>query len=156
VQETIVALAKNISGFQTDAKRGSFKAWLLHQARWRIADQFRKRQAQSGRLWQSNRSPDDATGTETINRIADPALSELESVWNDEWQQHVMRAAMERVKAQVSEKQFQMFDLHTVQGLSVTQAARALGVSVASVYMAKSRLSRLLRHALTHVTKDEE
>src|SRR6266508_412338 len=46
VQETVIGVAKKIGGFETDARRGSFKAWLLHQTRWRIADQFRKRQAE--------------------------------------------------------------------------------------------------------------
>jgi RNA polymerase sigma factor (sigma-70 family) len=157
VQETVIGVAKSIGGFETDARRGSFKAWLLHQTHWRIADQFRKRQAEPPphpAVWQPVRLPEDATGTATVNRIPDPALSELESVWDDEWQQHVMRAALERVKTQVSAKQFQMFDLHTLQGLSVSDAARALGVSIASVYMAKSRVGRLLRRELARVAKE--
>src|SRR5437867_12715664 len=43
VQETVVTVAKKIGDFRVDAKRGSFKAWLVHTTRWRIADQFRKR-----------------------------------------------------------------------------------------------------------------
>ena len=44
VQETVIAVAKKIHDFKTDPAFGSFKAWLLHLTRWRIADQFRKRQ----------------------------------------------------------------------------------------------------------------
>ena len=43
----------------------------------------------------------------------------LDRLWDAEWEQHVMRIALERVKAKVSVKQFQMFDLHALQGLSV-------------------------------------
>ena len=39
VQETCICVAKNVSRY--DRKAGSFKSWLLHTARWRIADQFR-------------------------------------------------------------------------------------------------------------------
>ena len=46
VQETVIAVAKKIPEFKTDPAFGSFKAWLLHLTRWRIADQFRKRQRQ--------------------------------------------------------------------------------------------------------------
>jgi len=42
VQETIVAVAKQM-GFKYDPKIGSFKGWLLHLTRWRIADKMRKR-----------------------------------------------------------------------------------------------------------------
>src|SRR5262245_58573376 len=36
VQETVVTVAKKIQDFQVDAKRGSFKAWLVHTTKWRI------------------------------------------------------------------------------------------------------------------------
>src|SRR2546428_12249251 len=44
VQETVIAVAKKIAGFKADPARGSFSAWLMYTTRWRIADQFRKRQ----------------------------------------------------------------------------------------------------------------
>ena len=72
-------------------------------------------------------------------------------MWDEEWREHVQRAALERVKAQVSIPQFQMFDLHALQGLSVAETARALGVSQASVYMAKSRVGRLLKVELKRI-----
>src|SRR6188768_4080138 len=42
VQETVLTIAKSIGKY--DRKAGSFKGWLLNTTRWRIADQFRKRQ----------------------------------------------------------------------------------------------------------------
>lgn len=80
-----------------------------------------------------------------MNRIPDPASLELDKAWDAEWEQHLMRTALERVKAKVSVKQFQMFDLHARQGLSVKETAQALGASVVGVYMAASRVRRLLR-----------
>src|SRR6478672_13648173 len=44
VQETIITVAKKVGQLRYDPARGSFKGWLLHITRWRIADQFRKRQ----------------------------------------------------------------------------------------------------------------
>lgn len=163
VQETVIGVAKKIGGFEVDAGRGSFKAWLLQQARWRIGDQFRKRgpypQSLSHPMGEEGRRPgetwggDEATGTATVNRIPDPASSGLDAVWDIEWREHVQRAALARVKAQVSIQQFQMFDLHALQGLSVSDAARTLGVSVASVYMAKSRVGRLLKRDLERLAQ---
>jgi len=43
VQETIIAVAKQMEGFKYDPKMGSFKGWLLLQTRWRIADKMWKR-----------------------------------------------------------------------------------------------------------------
>ena len=43
VQETIIAVAKQMEGFKYDPKMGSFKGWLLLHTRWRIADKMRRR-----------------------------------------------------------------------------------------------------------------
>jgi RNA polymerase sigma-70 factor (ECF subfamily) len=150
VQETVLGVAKKIGEFEADPARGSFKAWLLQQTRWRIADQFRRRdRAARVPSTAAAGSPveaySEATGTATVDRVPDPAGADLDRVWDDEWREHVSRTALERLKARVSVKQYQMFDLHVLQGLSVTETARSLGVSVASVYMAKYRLSRLLQ-----------
>src|ERR687888_2272994 len=44
VQETVITVAKSIDKLKYDPAIGSFKGWLLQITRWRIADQFRKRQ----------------------------------------------------------------------------------------------------------------
>ena len=44
LQETMLSVAKQMPGFKYDPELGSFKSWLLKTARWRIMDQFRKRQ----------------------------------------------------------------------------------------------------------------
>jgi RNA polymerase sigma factor (sigma-70 family) len=153
VEETVVAVARKIGEFKADPQLGSFKSWLLGQARWRIGDQFRARK-RAARVFEQPPVPiagaltggrDDTSGTEPLHRVADPAGDELRDLWNTEWEQHVLRTAIERVKAQVSVKQFQMFDLHARKGLSVAETARALRTTRAAVYMAKSRLGRLLK-----------
>src|SRR2546425_2512059 len=45
VQETVIAVARKIGEFKADPARGSFSAWLMQLTRWRIADQWRKKQA---------------------------------------------------------------------------------------------------------------
>jgi RNA polymerase sigma-70 factor (ECF subfamily) len=164
VQETVIAVARKIGGFKADPRRGSFKSWLLGQARWRIGDQFRARKREARAFGESpqaaGKSPappnDDSTGTEPLHRVPDPAGDRLEGVWNEEWEQHVLRTALDRVKARVSVKQFQMFDLHVRQGLSVAEAARAVGGTMASVYMAKSRVGRLVRREIARLRDFEE
>jgi RNA polymerase sigma factor (sigma-70 family) len=154
VQETIIAVARNIGGFKADPAHGSFKAWLLGQTRWQIARYFRQR-AKAGAL----RNPaaatgavpapsDDTNGTDTLHRIPDPEGVELEHVWEHEWSENLMAVALERVKQQVSVKQYQVFDLNVLQGVSAPETARVAGVSLASVYMAKYRVGSLLKKAL--------
>jgi len=160
VQETVIAVARKIGEFKADPQRGSFKSWLLGQARWRIGDQFRARK-RAARVFEEPPAPlaealrvgrDDTSGTEPLHGVADPAADQLQALWNGEWEQHVLRTALERVKAQVGVKQFQMFDLHARKGLSVAETAHALGTTRAAVYMAKSRVGRLVRHEVKKLT----
>src|SRR5437763_14776596 len=44
VQETILTVVKKIRSFRYDPAIGSFKGWMLIIGRWRIVDQFDKRQ----------------------------------------------------------------------------------------------------------------
>jgi len=53
----------------------------------------------------------------------------------------------------MSSNQYQMFDLHVLQKLSAQDTARTLQVSVASVYMAKYRVSRLLKREIERLEK---
>ncbi|MEM7014015.1 MAG: sigma-70 family RNA polymerase sigma factor [Verrucomicrobiota bacterium] len=46
VQETFIRVAKNMQKKTFTRDGGSFKAWLMNQTRWRIADQFRARKSQ--------------------------------------------------------------------------------------------------------------
>lgn len=150
VQETVLGVARKMGEFRVDPARGSFKAWLLRQACWRIGDQFRQRRrigrAPDLRGGGMGESTDDAT--DPVQRIPVPGASELEEAWEAEWRRALAARALERVKQQVSGRQFQMYDLHVLQALPVRETARALGVSVASVYMAKYRVGKCLRREL--------
>ena len=44
VQETVIAVARNIGAFKADPAHGSFSGWLMQLTRWRIADQWRDRE----------------------------------------------------------------------------------------------------------------
>jgi RNA polymerase sigma factor (sigma-70 family) len=142
VQETFLAVARNIKEFKYDPTRCSFKSWLLLITRQRIIWQWRMRAPQADA---PRRTPDDATRTATIDRIPDETGFNLDAHWDAEWEKHLMAAALERVKRRVDAKQFQMFDLYALQGWPVADVARTLRVNSARVYLAKHRVARLLK-----------
>jgi RNA polymerase sigma factor (sigma-70 family) len=150
VQETIISVAKDIQKFKRDRGLGSFKGWLRNLTRWRIADQLRKRTAGG---WQGTTADDHETGTLGMVEIADPTGSGLETVWDDEWQANLLEAAMERVKHRVKEEHYQMFDLYVVKGWPVNRVAELLGVSVARVYLAKHRVSTMIKKEIRLLEK---
>jgi RNA polymerase sigma-70 factor (ECF subfamily) len=159
VQETIIAVARKIGEFRADPAHGSFSAWLMQLTRWRISDQRRRRKRDGQASWLSTGGEvpaprtDNTGSTGPIERLPDPAAVVLDSLWQKEWEQHLMRAALERVKRQVSPRQFQMFDLHVLQNQPVKLTAGTLQVSVAAVYMAKHRIARLLKKEIREVER---
>ena len=152
VQETLLAVAKQMPDFRYDPAKGSFRRWLFNQARWRIADAFRKRQRAD--LVQTV-SDDSSTSTAEMERIPDASAEKLEAAWDSEWRENQLARALERVKASVSERQYQMFHLFTVQGWSMAEIIRTLKVNRAQVYMAKMRVSKLLKAELVALESSE-
>ncbi|HNQ88637.1 MAG TPA: sigma-70 family RNA polymerase sigma factor [Verrucomicrobiota bacterium] len=142
VQETVICVSRKIGEFKTDPARGSFKAWLMHLTRWRIADQFRKR---SPRLEPLPSPSGNGTQTDVEERLPDLADDGLEPIWDAEWEKSLLRAAREKVVEKASPRQLQLFDLHVTQGLSVTRVAQMLKVTAMQVYLAKHRVGRLLQ-----------
>jgi RNA polymerase sigma factor (sigma-70 family) len=149
VQETVISVAKHLPGFRYDPKVCSFKTWMLRLARWRIIDQFRKRVPDV----QPIESSDDATALATLDKLTGGKAPELEAIWNEEWEKAVLVQAIERLKQRVSPDQFQMFDLYVLRRMPVTEVAHLLGTNVARVYLAKHRLSKLLRETIGELEK---
>jgi RNA polymerase sigma factor (sigma-70 family) len=149
VQETVICVARNIHKFKRDRRLGSFKGWLCHLTRWRIADQIRKRTG----LLQGNveGAPRQYQPLEDIPDLADDGGG---PEWEQEWQSNLLRTAMQRVKGRVKEEHYQIFDLSVVQGWPVRRIGQTLGVSAAQVYLVRHRVSRLLQKEVKALTKE--
>jgi RNA polymerase sigma factor (sigma-70 family) len=146
VQETCIAVAKNVTKY--DPKQGPFKAWLLHMARWRITDQFRRRG--KNRI---ARGADDTRDTATLDRLPGDGEAAFERVWDEEWQRNALETALARLKRKVSAKHYQIFDCTGLRGWSAAKTAKSLGVNIAQVYLVKHRLKGMLKKELVDLEK---
>lgn len=150
VQETVIAVARKIPGFNYDPALGSFKGWLMTLTHWRIKDQLRKRQRQGAVIC----PPETNTGTSLIDRLPDQQMSELERIWHDEWQEHVLERALARVKSQVSPRHYQIFDLCAMKRWPLQKVAQHLNVSLAQVYLARHRVGALVKRQIKLIEKE--
>lgn len=144
VQETIIAIARQVQKGQYDPRAGSFKAWLLQMTRWRILDVFRARKRQPSLSNQGNSESEDSQNL-AMDRLTSEKDNLLEGIWDREWRDNISAAALERVKAKVSPRQFQIFDCYVMKGWGVKKTAEALGINAAQVYLAKHRVGSLVR-----------
>ena len=144
VQETVISVSKAMPNFHYDPKIGSFKGWLMKQIGWRIADQFRKRrQGPDGRGSGGPDNTSEEITDEMIENIPDNSSASLEAIWDDEWQENLIEAALQRVKTSVDSKQYQIFDLYVIKKWPVAKIVKSLQVSRTYIYTAKHRISDL-------------
>jgi DNA-directed RNA polymerase specialized sigma24 family protein len=73
-----------------------------------------------------------------------------------EWARSVADVAMERVKKRVSAKHFQLFSLYAVKGRSVQEVAHLLRVNVAQVYLAKYRITSLIKAEVLRIEAEAQ
>jgi RNA polymerase sigma-70 factor (ECF subfamily) len=144
LQEVLVCVAKTIDDFKSDPARGTFKGWLLNLTRWRIADQLRKRPAIPPHAART-RSEDD---TPTVERIPDSSVDVLTGIWESEWRQSLLEAAVARLRRRTKPKQFQMFELYGLRNWPGIKVAKELGVRLGQVYLVNHRLRKMLQQEM--------
>lgn len=146
VQETILSIAKQSKKHMYDPAQGSFKSWLWNITRWRINDQFRKRKKDTALVQKDfeNKSQQE----DWIDKVVDDRPTEFDKIWDTEWQNNLLHAALAKVKAKVTPQQFQIFDYYVLRDWSATKVARHLDVSLAQVYLTKHRVGSTLKKEL--------
>src|ERR671925_367230 len=144
VQETIITVAKKIDRLKYDPAIGSFKGWLLQITRWRIVDQFRKRQPGDAKR------PRDIHDrmTATIERVPDARADNIDEIWEQDWKENLFEAAIARAKKKVDPKQFQIFDCYVRKEWPAQKVAEQLKVSVGQVYLARHRVGAVLKREI--------
>jgi RNA polymerase sigma factor (sigma-70 family) len=153
VQETLISAARNLPAFRYDPKVCAFKTWLLNLSRWRVTEQLRKRLPPTPRAKPS----DDATArTATLDRLPDPASTDLERIWDKEWREALLDRALLRVKKQVTARQWQVYDAYVLKQWPALEVARNLQVSIARVYVAKHRIGGMITKELRRLQKEAE
>lgn len=79
-----------------------------------------------------------------IEQLSDPE-SHLSQQWNREHNEHVTSYLLNRVRSEVSDKNWRAFQRFALDGLSADEVAKELGISPNSVFIAKSRILASLR-----------
>jgi len=140
VQEVVISVARCMPDFRYDRSTGSFKGWLKRITHRRVADHLRR----EFRREHLGASPLDAE--QALQQGAAEVLpGALESAWNEEWHNNLLELALERVRKRVLPRQYQVFDLLVIRERSAAEVTKVLKLNRAQVYMAKHRMTKLVK-----------
>jgi len=151
VQETMVSVARHMPTFKYDPGLGSFKGWLLNMTRWRIIDQIRKRGSAGAH---QPLAGGDTTGTGIVEQVVDPASQRLDQIWDEEWEKTLFEAAVAKVKRHVDPQKYQLFEFYVIKEWPAEKVAETFGVRVEHVYLAKHRISEILKEEVQRLEKE--
>jgi RNA polymerase sigma-70 factor (ECF subfamily) len=142
VQEVEMYLFKALDGFEYDARKGRFRAYLRSAVVHAMARRASKQARQPTGL-------DPRTFDHLASQKADS-----DAEWDREWRLHRLRWAMRSVADTFEPVTLKAFEMHVLAGRSVAETADKLGLSKASVYQAKSRVLRCLKERLAATDPD--
>ena len=136
-QQTLTVFAQAYHQGKYDRAKGRLRHWLYGIARNQIRN-WRRRQP--NRFVQID-SP--SGKTDFFAGLADE--NELESVWDEEWRDAVLRECLAQVRREVQPATYEAFDLFALQGQAAQCVAEKLGITSNAVFGAKRRILKRIR-----------
>jgi RNA polymerase sigma-70 factor (ECF subfamily) len=137
-QTVLLKLAVRMRTFEYDSSR-SFRGWLKAVTQGALCDFLTDRRSSAGPGFQSLEAID---ASETL-------VEELDDVFDQE----LLEEAMARVQLRVAPHRWEAFRLTALDGCSGSDAARRLGMPVATVFTTKSKIQRMLQQELQRLDR---
>ncbi|TWT32619.1 RNA polymerase sigma factor [Blastopirellula retiformator] len=148
VQEVLAAVAKAVGRWVDKDDRGAFKAWLFRIAQ-NMAINFMTRPKHQ-RIGSG-----DSQIAGLLAQLPDPN-SESTQLFALEYRREQFRCAAEQVRGQVNERQWQAFWKTSVEATPIPQVAAELQMTVGSVYIARSRITKRIREKISSLEEQSQ
>jgi RNA polymerase sigma-70 factor (ECF subfamily) len=145
VQEVLRAVAAAAGRFEYDPRKGSFRSWLYTVARNKLHDWM------SARGRQCSGSGD--TGVQDL--LEEQPAPQDDALWDEQYRQQLLTWAAERVRSHFEDSTWQAFWQVAVEGRVPKEVAAGLGLTLAAVYMAKSRVLAALKNEIREALGEE-
>ena len=127
-QEVLNRVANSIQKWDPDPAKGTFRGWLYRVTRNLTIDHLRRE-----KRWRSVSQP------EEIDQIPNPTEDESRE-FRLEYERQLFKWAAGRVKTLFKHDNWQAFWLSAVEGRSIDEVSKELGISRGKVYVARSRV----------------
>ena len=146
MQDVLVGFYSTSPTFVYDPAKGRFRGYLKTCA----CHVMRNRAA----AW---RAGDFGTpGQVSLDRVNAAAL-EVEQIWNDVWEQQLLRRAIEQLRAEMGHtKTFRAFELYVMLDRPAPEVSAQLDVHVDNVYRSREQVTQMLRERVEAIRAEEE
>jgi RNA polymerase sigma factor (sigma-70 family) len=147
-QTVLLKLVEGLRSFDYDSGRGRFRGWLKTVTRHVAAD--------LARSWR-DRGTGDSQFLLSLENMEQPnaADSLLEEVERG-YQRELLRRAGMTVRVRVQPRTWEAYRLTCEEQVAAPDAAERLGMPVSEVYVAKSRVLKMLREELRKIDHDTD
>ena len=136
-QDVLLSVVKHLPSFEHSGRRGAFRSWLRTIVCSRTTDYWRA-------IGANTQASGGSGATAALQQIADPA-SDLNRQWDEEHDRYVLGCLVDLVEGEFEPATLQAFRRLAVDGAGGAEVAEELGMSVAAVYRAKSRVLQRIR-----------
>jgi len=136
-QDVLMSVVKHLPTFEHSGHRGAFRSWLRTIVVSRTTDYWRA-------IGANTQASGGSGATAALEQIADPD-SDLNRQWDEEHDRYVLGCLLDLVEQEFEPATLRAFRRLSLEGASGAEVAGELGLSVAAVYMAKSRVLQRIR-----------
>ena len=144
-QEVLTLLARKLATY--DAARGRFRGWLRTLTQHALSDYCR----------QQKRGGVGSGDTHILDQLHSVrAREDLVASLEKEFDREILEEAQARVRLRVAENTWEAFRLTAVEGLSGAEAAERLNMQVSAVFVARSRVQKLLQQEVRRLEGESE
>ncbi len=143
IQEVMLGFYKASPNFKYEPANGRFRGYLKSCTVHVILSDRKRR----SRLKFSGLPVEDVQASQ-------PDL--LNKLWEAQWEEHIVGRAVNEVRLESQgNRVFQAFERYVLQGEDPASTAQRLGMSVESVYAAKTRMLRQIRDRVKQISEEE-
>ena len=143
--QEVFALARAANRLEYDPNRGSFRAWLFTVVRNKLYD-YRVRR---------RRHPPASGNSDVQELLEEHSAPDEVQFWEEEYQQRLFHYAADQIKDCFEPSTWQAFWRTALEGKSGKETAHELGLSIAAVYLAKSRVTARLKREIRRLQQEE-
>jgi len=146
-QQVLAAVVRDIEQWKPDGAAASFRRWLFRITRNRVA-KF---------LGRTKLGTIAIGGTDAQDLLAaqPDAHESLESDIEQDYRQHLLLCATVQIRPEFRESTWQAFWQTCIEGRAIGDVAAELGMSVGSIYVARSRIMGQLRARVAEMQAEE-